>query len=45
MGVIMSGDFNPDVAIAKIDKAFSYMQSKHIPKYPRRGREALHILS
>ena len=33
MGVIMSGDFNPDVAIAKIDKAFSYMQSKPVPKY------------
>lgn len=33
MGVIMSGDFNPDEAIAKIDKAFSYMQSKPVPKY------------
>lgn len=33
MGVIMSGDFNPDDAIAKIDKAFSYMQSKPVPKY------------
>lgn len=33
MGIIMSGDFNPDEAIAKIDKAFSYMQSKPVPKY------------
>ena len=33
MGVIMSGDFNPDEAIAKIDKAFSYMQSKPVEKY------------
>lgn len=33
MGVIMSGDFNPDEAIAKIDHAFSYMQSKPVPKY------------
>ncbi len=33
MGVIMSGDFNPDEAIVKIDKAFSYMQSKPVPKY------------
>ena len=33
MGVIMSGDFNPDEAIAKIDKVFSYMQSKPVEKY------------
>jgi predicted Zn-dependent peptidase len=33
MGIIMSGDFDPDVMIAKIDKAFSYMQSKPIPEY------------
>lgn len=33
MGVIMSGDFNPDELIAKIDKAFSYMQAKQIPEY------------
>lgn len=33
MGVIMSGDFDPDQAIAKIDKAFSYMQNKPVPKY------------
>jgi predicted Zn-dependent peptidase len=26
MGIIMSGDFNPDEVIAKIDKAFSYMK-------------------
>jgi predicted Zn-dependent peptidase len=33
MGIIMSGDFNPDEVIAKIDKAFSYMKSKSIPEY------------
>lgn len=33
MGLIMSGDFNPDEMIAKIDKAFSYMQSKAVPEY------------
>ena len=29
----MSGDFNPDEVIAKIDKAFSYMKPKAIPEY------------
>lgn len=33
MGVILSGDFNPDEAIAKIDRAFSYMKNKPVPKY------------
>lgn len=33
MGIIMSGDFNPDEAIAKIDKSFSYMQNKPVQKY------------
>ncbi len=33
MGVIMSGDFNPDETIAKIDRAFAYMQKKPVPKY------------
>lgn len=33
MGVIMSGDFNPDEMISKIDKAFSYMKSKPVPEY------------
>jgi len=33
MGVILSGDFNPDEVIAKIDKAFAYMQAKPIDKY------------
>lgn len=38
MGIIMSGDFNPDEMIAKIDKAFSYMKSKQVPEY-RVGQE------
>jgi predicted Zn-dependent peptidase len=33
MGIIMSGDFNPDEVIAKIDKAFSYMKNKPVPEY------------
>lgn len=33
MGVIMSGDFNPDEMISKIDKAFSYMKPKTVPEY------------
>ncbi|WP_276875760.1 M16 family metallopeptidase [Chryseobacterium joostei] len=33
MGIIMSGDFNPDEVITKIDKAFSYMKSKPVPEY------------
>lgn len=33
MGIIMSGDFDPSEVIAKIDKAFSYMQPKDIPAY------------
>jgi predicted Zn-dependent peptidase len=39
MGIIMSGDFNPDEMIAKIDKAFSYMKSKPVPEY-KVGTEA-----
>jgi predicted Zn-dependent peptidase len=33
MAVIMSGDFDPDIMIKKIDQAFSYMQNKPVPKY------------
>ena len=33
MAVVMSGDFNPDVLIGKVDKAFSYMQNKPVVKY------------
>ena len=33
MGVIMSGDFDPDVMIKKIETTFSYMQNKPVPKY------------
>lgn len=33
MAVILSGDFNPDEVIGKIDKAFAYMQYKPVPKY------------
>ncbi len=33
MGIIMSGDFNPDEIIGKIDRAFSYMKNKPVPVY------------
>ena len=33
MGVIMSGEFDPDGMIKRIDETFSYMQSKPVPKY------------
>lgn len=33
MAIILSGDFNPDETIAKIDKAFAYMKPKPVPKY------------
>ena len=33
MAVIMSGDFNPDELIKKVDESFSYMQNKPLAKY------------
>ena len=33
MGVIMSGDFDPNEVVKKIDQAFSYMKPKDIPVY------------
>ncbi|RKR83610.1 putative Zn-dependent peptidase [Mucilaginibacter gracilis] len=33
MGVIMSGDFNPDVMVKKIDEKFGYMKAKVVPPY------------
>ena len=33
MGVILAGDFNPDMMIKKVDEAFAYMQNKPVPKY------------
>jgi predicted Zn-dependent peptidase len=33
MGIIMSGDFNPDQVIAKIDQDFGYMKNTAIPPY------------
>lgn len=33
MGIIMSGDFDPNEVIAKVDKSFSNMVSKPVPKY------------
>jgi predicted Zn-dependent peptidase len=33
MGIIMSGDFNPDVMIKKVDQHFSYMKNKPVPAY------------
>ncbi len=33
MGVIMSGDFDPDVMIKKVEATFAYMQNKPVAKY------------
>lgn len=33
MGVIMSGDFDPNAVVKKIDKAFGYMKAKDVPAY------------
>ncbi|MEO8886823.1 MAG: pitrilysin family protein [Mucilaginibacter sp.] len=33
MGIILSGDFNPDVMIKKVAQHFNYMQKKAIPPY------------
>ena len=33
MAIVMSGDFNADEIIIKLDHAFSYMQPKTVPKY------------
>ncbi len=33
MGIILSGDFNPDEMIKKVETTFSYMQTKAVPKY------------
>lgn len=41
MGIILSGDFNPDEVIAKIDKDFSYMQPKSFDKYTFQPEEAI----
>jgi peptidase, M16 family len=41
MAVILSGDFNPDHAIAKIDKAFSYMKKKSVPEYTFAPEDAI----
>ncbi len=33
MGIILAGDFDPDVMIKKVEQAFSYMQSKPVQEY------------
>ncbi|QDP84988.1 insulinase family protein [Chryseobacterium sp. SNU WT5] len=41
MAVILSGDFNPDVVIGKVDKAFSYMKTKPVAKYAFAQEDAI----
>jgi len=41
MGVIMSGDFDPDVMIKKVDAAFAYMENKPVPKYTFKEEEPI----
>lgn len=33
MGIILSGDFDPDVMIKKVEQSFAYMQSKPVQEY------------
>ncbi|THU36000.1 insulinase family protein [Niastella caeni] len=33
MGIILAGDFDPDVMIKKVEQAFAYMQSKPVQEY------------
>lgn len=50
MAIIMVGDFNPDDAIEMIDKHFSYMSAKPLPKftfpieYPRGIPDSLNVV-
>ena len=41
MAMIMAGDFDPDVLIAKIDHSFAYMQSKPVQLYNPAPEKAL----
>ncbi len=41
MGIIVSGDFDPDVMIRKIDHYFSKMESKSLPKYTFKPEEPI----
>lgn len=41
MGIIMSGDFNPDQVVSQIDKDFGYMQSKPVPAYTFKPEEPI----
>ena len=41
MAVVLSGDFDPDEVIAKVDKAFSYMKFKAVPKYTFQQEDVL----
>ena len=41
MGIIVSGDFNPDVLIKKIDQSFAYMQPKPVPVYKFQPEEPI----
>ncbi|WP_207427921.1 pitrilysin family protein [Pedobacter sp. SYSU D00535] len=33
IGIILSGDFNPDEMVKKIDRSFAYMKAKPVPAY------------
>ncbi|HMJ46338.1 MAG TPA: insulinase family protein, partial [Ferruginibacter sp.] len=41
MAIIMSGDFNPDVLIKKIDNAFSYLKPKTVTRYTFQPEEPI----
>jgi predicted Zn-dependent peptidase len=41
MGIIIAGDFDPDVMIKKVDQYFSFMESKPVPKYTFKPEEPI----
>lgn len=41
MGIIISGDFDPDVMIKKVDDYFSPLQNKPVPKYTFKPEEPI----
>lgn len=41
MGIIMSGDFNPDQVVRQIEKDFGYMQPKPVPAYTFKPEEPI----
>jgi predicted Zn-dependent peptidase len=41
MGIIIAGDFDPDVMIKKVDEYFSYLKKAEVPKYTFKPEEPI----